>query len=131
MNDKELEMAMAMGDMSGMEDVLGADGVSDLLGDTGMVDMMSESGTDVINVDNTVLDADALSQVRIPVTIELGRTEVSWEQLQKLTKGSVLKLDAKKEDPLLLTVRGTPVAKVGVEVVDNEYQVVIQELKGN
>lgn len=82
------------------------------------------------NVDSTVLNVDTLRNVKISVSVVLGKTELSWDELQGLKKGSVLKLDTKKEDNLTLTINNQPVAKCSVELINGEYHVIVQELQG-
>ncbi|MCA8973344.1 MAG: FliM/FliN family flagellar motor switch protein, partial [Planctomycetes bacterium] len=54
---------------------------------------------------------DLLLDVEIPISVEVGRTEMSLEDVLKLVPGSVIALDKKSEEPVDLRVNGKLVAR--------------------
>jgi flagellar motor switch protein FliN/FliY len=64
---------------------------------------------------------DLLLDVEIPISVEVGRTQMSLEDVLKLVPGSVVALDKKAEEPVDLRVNGKLVARGEVVLVDDSY----------
>ena len=64
---------------------------------------------------------DLLLDVEIPISVEVGRAQMSLESVLKLVPGSVLALDKKAEEPVDLRVNGKLVARGEVVLVDDVY----------
>lgn len=64
---------------------------------------------------------DLLLDVEIPISVEVGRTQMSLEEVLRLVPGSVLALDKKAEEPVDLRVNGKLVARGEVVLVDDVY----------
>ncbi len=62
-----------------------------------------------------------LLDVQIPVSVEVGRTELSLDEVLNLVPGSVVSLDKKSEEPVDLRVNGKLVARGEVVLVDDVY----------
>ncbi len=62
-----------------------------------------------------------LLDVQIPVSVEVGRAELSLDQVLNLVPGSVVSLDKKSEEPVDLRVNGKLVARGEVVLVDDHY----------
>ncbi|NBW39861.1 hypothetical protein EBR25_02540 [bacterium] len=60
-----------------------------------------------------------IGDVRLDVSVELGRTELSIDQLLKLQKGGIIELTKLSEEPLDLRVNGRLMAR-GEAVIVNE-----------
>jgi flagellar motor switch protein FliN/FliY len=58
-----------------------------------------------------------LGNVKVAMTVEVGRTQVTLQDLLRLNEGSVVELDRMAGDPLDILVNGTPIAKGEVVVV--------------
>jgi flagellar motor switch protein FliN len=71
---------------------------------------------------------DLLLDVEIPVTVEVGRTQMSLEDVLKLVPGSVVSLDKKVEEPVDLRVNGKLVARGEVVLVDDQYGLRITQI---
>ncbi len=74
---------------------------------------------------------DLLSDVRLELKIELGRTRMSLEEILKLRKGSVLTLDKLAGDPVDIFVNGRLVARGEVLVLNGNFCVRVAELVGS
>ena len=61
---------------------------------------------------------------------ELGRTDLSLGEVAGLVDDSVLLLDASVDEPLVVTVNGTPYATARLVVVDDEYAIEILAVHG-
>ncbi len=64
---------------------------------------------------------DLLLDVEIPISVEVGRAQMSLEEVLKLVPGSVIALDKKAEEPVDLRVNGKLVARGEVVLVDDNY----------
>mgnify|MGYP001162826191 FL=1 len=64
---------------------------------------------------------DLLLDVEIPISVEVGRAQMSLENVLKLVPGSVIALDKKAEEPVDLRVNGKLVARGEVVLVDDVY----------
>lgn len=64
---------------------------------------------------------DLLLDVNIPVSVEVGRTQMSLDQILDLVPGSVITLDKQAEEPVDLRVNGKLVARGEVVLVDDVY----------
>ena len=71
---------------------------------------------------------DLLLDVEIPISVEVGRTEMSLEDVLKLVPGSVIALDKKSEEPVDLRVNGKLVARGEVVLVDDAYGLRITQI---
>ena len=64
---------------------------------------------------------DLLLDVEIPISVEVGRAQMSLADVLKLVPGSVIALDKKAEEPVDLRVNGKLVARGEVVLVDDVY----------
>jgi flagellar motor switch protein FliN/FliY len=71
---------------------------------------------------------DLLLDVNIPVSVEVGRTQMSLDEILDLVPGSVVTLDKKAEEPVDLRVNGKLVARGEVVLVDDVYGVRITQI---
>ncbi|MCA8954257.1 MAG: flagellar motor switch protein FliN [Planctomycetes bacterium] len=83
-------------------------------------------GTGSLGDENKNLDL--LLDVEIPIAVEVGRTEMTLEEVLKLVPGSVIALDKKSEEPVDLRVNGKLVARGEVVLVDDAYGLRITQI---
>lgn len=76
----------------------------------------------------TVGDLDLLAEVSVSVTAEIGRTEMTIEDILKLGPGSLIELDKLAGEPVELYVNDRCVARGEVVVVDDNFGVRITEI---
>ena len=69
-----------------------------------------------------------LLDVQIPVSVEVGRTEMSLDAILDLVPGSVVTLDKKAEEPVDLRVNGKLVARGEVVLVEDVYGIRITQI---
>ncbi|MGS4946762.1 flagellar motor switch protein FliN [Meridianimarinicoccus sp. RP-17] len=63
----------------------------------------------------------ALENIKVRMTVEVGRTEITIRELLRLSEGSVVELDRLAGDPLDILVNGTPIAKGEVVIVGERF----------
>lgn len=66
-------------------------------------------------------DIKALENIKVQVTVEVGRTEMTIRELLRLNEGSVVELDRLAGDPLDIVINGTLIAKGEVVVVGERF----------
>jgi flagellar motor switch protein FliN/FliY len=71
---------------------------------------------------------DLLLDVPIPISVEVGRTEMNLDQVLDLGPGSILPLDKKSEEPVDLRVNGKLIARGEVVMVDDSYGLRITQI---
>jgi flagellar motor switch protein FliN/FliY len=64
---------------------------------------------------------DLLLDVEIPISVEVGRAQMSLDEVLRLVPGSVVSLDKKAEEPVDLRVNGRLIARGEVVLVDDVY----------
>lgn len=72
----------------------------------------------------------ALAEVQMSVTAELGRCRMSVQEVLSLLPGAVVELDRSAGSPIDLLVNGTLIARGEVVVVDEEFGVRLTEIVG-
>jgi flagellar motor switch protein FliN/FliY len=70
---------------------------------------------------NGQLNLDLIMDVRLALTLEVGRARISVRNLLGLTQGSVVELDKLAGEPLDVLVNGTLVAHGEVVVVNDKF----------
>lgn len=67
------------------------------------------------------LPSALLDPIRVDLTVELGRTRMTFRELQMLTQGTVVELDHLVGDPLEIRANGHLVARGEVVAVKQEH----------
>lgn len=78
--------------------------------------------------ERTSLDIEALKDVPVQMTVELGRTRMTIRELLHLGQGSVVDLATMAGEPLDILVNGHLIAQGEVVVVDDNYGVRLTDI---
>jgi flagellar motor switch protein FliN/FliY len=73
---------------------------------------------------------DVLLDMNVPITVAIGRTEITVQRLLQLGEGSVLKLDKAIDDPADLYLKDTKFATGNIVVIKDQFAVRIKEILG-
>jgi len=73
------------------------------------------------NAGGSEINIDALMDVSVTLSVEIGRTRMPIKQLVSLNRGSVVELDREVDQPLDLLVNGTLIARGEVVVMDGQF----------
>ena len=73
---------------------------------------------------------DILLDMNIPVTVAIGRKEISIQRLLQIGPGSVLKLDKSIDAPVDLYLKDNKFATGNVVVIDDRFAVRIKQILG-
>lgn len=86
------------------------------------VDEAAPVSTDTkAGAEGSEINLDALLDVQVQLSVEIGRSKVPIKQLISLNQGSVIELDRGVNEPLDLLVNGTLMARGEVVVVDGQF----------
>ena len=69
------------------------------------------------------LDLEQLQDIRVPVSLVLGRARISLERLLNLEDGEIIELDRVAGEAVDVLINGRNVAKGEVVVVNNHFAV--------
>ena len=83
--------------------------------------------TEVVGTGGSI---DILLDMKVPITVTIGHTEMPVQQFLRLGPGSVLKLNKSIEQPVDLYLREAKFATGRVVVVDGRFAVKIQQVLG-
>jgi flagellar motor switch protein FliN/FliY len=83
--------------------------------------------TEVVGAGGSI---DILLDMKVPVTVTIGQTEVPVQRFLRLGPGSVLKLDKPIDEPVDLYLRDAKFATGSVVVVDDQFAVKIKQILG-
>ena len=73
---------------------------------------------------------DILLDMNVPITVTIGKIELSVQRLLKLGPGSVIKLDKSINEPADLYLKDTKFATGNIVVVDGRFAVRIEKIIG-
>ncbi len=62
-----------------------------------------------------------VKDVKVEISLRLGRTEKSLEALAGMREGTIVELDSLAGEPVDVLVEGKPVAKAEVVVIDENF----------
>jgi flagellar motor switch protein FliN/FliY len=71
---------------------------------------------------------DILLDMKVPITVTIGQTELPVQRLLRLGHGSVLRLDKSIDEPVELYLRDAKFATGSVVVVDGRFAVKIKQI---
>lgn len=84
-------------------------------------DIPDNPAADMPDLTPSNVDLGLLANVRVSMTVEVGNTQITLQDLLRLNEGSVVELDRMAGDPLDILVNGTPIAKGEVVVVGEKF----------
>ena len=71
---------------------------------------------------------DLLLDIDIPISVEVGRAQMTLDEVLRLVPGSVIALDKKAEEPVDLRVNGKLVARGEIVQLDDTYGLRITQI---
>jgi flagellar motor switch protein FliN/FliY len=73
----------------------------------------------------------SINDVKVEISVVLGRSVIPMHQLLRMGRGAVIELDAHQDDPVMLFANNKPVAKGEIHVEGDRISVTVMEtLKG-
>ena len=86
------------------------------------------SGGDVAAAGSAAANLDVILDIPVTLSMEIGRTSISIQDLLQLARGSVVELDRMAGEPLDVLVNGTLVARGEVVVVNDKFGVRLSDV---
>lgn len=103
------EWAAALGEQDDKESTPGADA------STATFDELTDEST------GKAVNMDAILDVPVTISMEIGRTQINIRNLLQLNQGSVVELDRLAGEPMDVLVNGTLIAQGEVVVVNEKF----------
>lgn len=82
-------------------------------------------------IEGKKLEDGVLSSIPVKVSVELGRSHLSLQEVYELTEGSIIELERLVGEPLDLVINGQVIAQGEVVAIDNKYGLRIKNLTSN
>jgi flagellar motor switch protein FliN/FliY len=72
--------------------------------------------------------ASNVDNVKVEISVVLGRSVIPMYQLLRMGRGAVIELDSRQDDPVMVLANDKPVAKGEIEIQGDKIAVSIVEL---
>jgi len=72
--------------------------------------------------------ASNVDNVRVELSVVLGRSVIPMHQLLRMGRGAVIELDTNQDDPVTILANDKPVAKGEIEIQGDKIAVSVSEL---
>jgi flagellar motor switch protein FliN/FliY len=72
--------------------------------------------------------ASNLDNVKVEISVVLGRSVIPMHQLLRMGRGAVIELDSRQDDPVTVLANDKPVAKGEIEIQGDKIAVSVVEL---
>lgn len=72
--------------------------------------------------------ASNVDNVRVEISVVLGRSVIPMHQLLRMGRGAVIELDTNQDDPVTILANDKPVAKGEIEIQGDKIAVSVVEL---
>jgi flagellar motor switch protein FliN/FliY len=74
--------------------------------------------------------ASNIDNVKVEISVVLGRSVIPMHQLLRMGRGAVIELDSHQDDPVLVLANDKPVAKGEIQIQGDKIAVTVVELLG-
>ena len=72
--------------------------------------------------------ASNVDNVKVEISVVLGRSVIPMHQLLRMGRGAVIELDTNQDDPVTILANDKPVAKGEIEIQGDKIAVSVSEL---
>jgi flagellar motor switch protein FliN len=69
-----------------------------------------------------------LSNVKVEISVVLGKSVIPMHQLLRMGRGAVIELESREDDPVVVLANDKPVAKGEIVIQDDKIAVSVLEL---
>jgi flagellar motor switch protein FliN len=74
--------------------------------------------------------ASNIDNVKVEISVVLGRSVIPMHQLLRMGRGAVIELDSHQDDPVLVLANDKPVARGEIQIQGDKIAVTVVELLG-
>ena len=71
--------------------------------------------------------ASNLDNVKVEISVVLGRSVIPMHQLLRMGRGAVIELDTHKDDPVTILANDKPVARGEIQIQDDKIAVSVMD----
>jgi flagellar motor switch protein FliN/FliY len=73
------------------------------------------------------MSSSSLNDVKVEISVVLGRSVIPMHQLLRMGRGAVIELDSHQDDPVMVLANNRPVAKGEIHIEGDRISVEISE----
>ena len=73
------------------------------------------------------MSSSSLNEVKVEISVVLGRSVIPMHQLLRMGRGAVIELDSHQDDPVMILANNKPVAKGEIQIEGDRISVEISE----
>ena len=73
------------------------------------------------------MSSSSLNEVKVEISVVLGRSVIPMHQLLRMGRGAVIELDSHQDDPVMVLANNRPVAKGQIHIEGDRISVEISE----
>ena len=73
------------------------------------------------------MSSSSLNEVKVEISVVLGRSVIPMHQLLRMGRGAVIELDSHQDDPVMILANNKPVAKGEIRLEGDRISVEISE----
>ena len=73
------------------------------------------------------MSSSSLNEVKVEISVVLGRSVIPMHQLLRMGRGAVIELDSHQDDPVMVLANNRPVAKGEIHIEGDRISVSISE----
>jgi len=74
-----------------------------------------------------VMSSSSINEVKVEISVVLGRSVIPMHQLLRMGRGAVIELDSHQDDPVMVLANNKPVAKGEIHIDGDRISVEISE----
>ena len=74
--------------------------------------------------------ASNIDNVKVEISVVLGRSVIPMHQLLRMGRGAVIELDSHQDDPVMVLANDKPVARGEIQIHGDKIAVTVVELMG-
>ena len=75
--------------------------------------------------------ASNIDNVKVEISVVLGRSVIPMHQLLRMGRGAVIELDSRQDDPVTVLANDKPVARGEIQIHGDKIAVSVVDLIGN
>ena len=75
--------------------------------------------------------ASNIDNIKVDISVVLGRSVIPMHQLLRMGRGAVIELDSHQDDPVVILANDKPVAKGEIQIQGEKIAVAVVELLAN
>src|SRR5262252_6046641 len=96
------------------------------VGINGLESTIGQSSPSVV-LAGMAMSSSSLNEVKVEISVVLGRSVIPMHQLLRMGRGAVIELDSHQDDPVMVLANNRPVAKADITIDGDRICVAVTE----